>query len=72
MYAVPKLEMLDRIAKQDELLLRAYQYELAKDPMSLATESSRSNLIAIRHTSSQMYGEVADLGLVPPSLSWNG
>ena len=42
--------------KQSGLLLRLYQAERSKDPASRATESSRSNLIALRHTIAQIYG----------------
>jgi hypothetical protein len=38
-----------------------YQAEFAKDPTSRATESSRSNVIALRHTIKQMYGEATEL-----------
>jgi hypothetical protein len=31
--------------------------ELARDPSSRGTESARSNLIALRHTINQIYGE---------------
>jgi hypothetical protein len=41
-----------------------YQLELAKDPSSRATESSRSNLIALRHSIDQIYGEAASRGLL--------
>ena len=34
-----------------------YQAELAKDPASRATESSRSNVIALWHTIRQIYGK---------------
>jgi hypothetical protein len=59
---MPLVEQLDsvsieRLRKQDELLLRIYQAEMAKDPASRATESSRSNVIAMQHTVRQMYGE---------------
>lgn len=47
---------MERVGKQSGLLLRLYQAELAKDPAGSATESSRSNLIALRHTIKQMYG----------------
>jgi hypothetical protein len=33
-----------------------YQAECAKDPTSLATESSRSNMIALRQSIRQIYG----------------
>jgi len=44
------------MAMQGDLLLRLYQAELAKDPTSRAAESSRSNMIALRHTIDQIYG----------------
>ena len=50
---------IERLGKQGKLLLRIYQAELAKDPSSQATESSRSNVIARRHTVRQIYGDAA-------------
>ena len=50
------LRTMERVGKQSGLLLRLYQAELARDPTSRDTESSRSNLIALRHTIKQMYG----------------
>jgi hypothetical protein len=50
-------ETLERLGKQGGFLLRTYQAELAKAPTSHATESSRSNLMAVQHTIQQMYGE---------------
>jgi hypothetical protein len=47
----------ERLKEQDKFLLRMYQAEFAKDPASRATESSRSNIMALRHTLKQMYGE---------------
>ena len=47
---------IERLEKQGKLLLRIYQAELAKDPSSQGTESSRSNVIALRHTVQQIYG----------------
>jgi hypothetical protein len=38
-----------------------YREELAKDPTSRAAKSSRSNMIALRHTIEQIYGGSADL-----------
>ena len=38
---------IERLRKQGEFLLRIYEAEIAKDPASRATESSRSNVIAI-------------------------
>jgi len=52
----------ERVGKQSRLLQRLYQAELARDPASRATESSRSNLIALRHTIDQMFGNVEHLG----------
>jgi hypothetical protein len=49
-------ETIQRLEEQSELLRRMYQAEFAKDPTSLATESSRSNMIALRHTINQIYG----------------
>jgi len=49
-------ETIERLQEQSELLLRMYQAEFAKDPTSLATESSRSNMIALRHSINQIYG----------------
>jgi hypothetical protein len=48
---------MERMGKQSALLLRLYLAELAKDPTSLATASSRSNLMALRHTMAQMHGD---------------
>jgi hypothetical protein len=62
--------IIQRLKKQEEFLLRVFQAECAKDPGSRATESSRSNVIALRHTLKQIYGEVvapdaANLGCGP-------
>jgi hypothetical protein len=46
-----------RLEKQGRYLLRTYQADFAKDPTSHATESSRSNLMAVQHTVTQMYGD---------------
>ncbi len=54
-------ETIERLEEQSELLLRNYQAEFAKDPTSQATESSRSNMIALRHSINQIYGETAAL-----------
>jgi hypothetical protein len=48
---------IERLRKQGEFLLRIYRAEFAKDPTSRATESSRSNVIAMHHTVRQLYGE---------------
>ena len=57
---------IERLGKQCGFLLSTYQAELAKDPASRATESSRSNVIALWHTIKQIYGsavarDVADI-----------
>jgi len=52
---------IERLEKQGDLLLRMYQAELAKNPTSRAAESSRSNMIALRHTIEQIYGRAAEL-----------
>jgi hypothetical protein len=59
MQLVEELESrtIKRLKEQGEFLLRIYQAEFIKDPSSRATESSRSNVIALRHTVKQMYGE---------------
>jgi len=57
-------ETVERLVEQSELLLKMYQLELAKDPRSRATESSRSNLIALRHSIDQIYGQAASRGLL--------
>ncbi len=49
---------IERLGKQSGFLLRTYQVELAKDPASRGTESSRSNMIALWHTIRQIYGKV--------------
>jgi hypothetical protein len=54
-------ETVERLEEQSGFLLRTYELELAKDPTSRATESARSNLIALRHTINQIYGESAAL-----------
>ena len=50
---------LERLEKQSRLLQRMYQADLAKSPTSHAAGSSRSNMIALRHTIELMYGETA-------------
>ena len=48
---------IERLGKQSRFLLGTYEEELAKDPASSATESSRSNVIALWHTIKQIYGK---------------
>jgi hypothetical protein len=57
-------ETIERLNLQSELLLRMYQLELAKDSSSHATGSSRSNMIALRHSIDQIYGEAASSALL--------
>jgi len=52
---------MERLEEQSELLLRMYQAECAKDPTSQASESSRSKMIALRHSIDQIYGAAAGL-----------
>jgi hypothetical protein len=47
---------IKRLGKQGGFLLRLHQSELARDPTSHASESSRSNLMAAQHTVKQVYG----------------
>jgi hypothetical protein len=49
-------ETIQRLANQRGMLLRTHRTELAKDPTSDATKSSRSNLIAVQHTIEEVYG----------------
>ena len=58
MHLVEELDWgsIKRLGKQVRFLLRIHQAELAKDPTSRATESSRSNVIALWHTIRQIYG----------------
>jgi hypothetical protein len=48
---------IGRLGKQGRFLLRIHQADLAKDPTSHATKSSRSNLMAVQHTVREIYGE---------------
>ena len=50
-------ETIERLEKQIRFLIRIHDADLAKDAASHATESSRSNLMAVQHTLRQMYGE---------------
>jgi hypothetical protein len=51
------LSTIERLRKQEALLERVYRADYAVDPGSQATEMSRSNLIALRHTFRQLYGK---------------
>jgi hypothetical protein len=60
------------IQKQSSVWVNTYQAELAKDPDSSSTESSRNNVIALWHTIRQIYGkavarDVANLVCTNPS-----
>lgn len=59
---------IERLEKQCKFLRRIHRTELAKDPTSYGTESSRSNLIAVQHTIEQMYGETVARDVVTISL----
>jgi hypothetical protein len=59
---------IERLRKQSGFLLGIYLAEIAKDPASRATESSRSNVIAMKHTVRQMYGEAVARDVAPLSL----
>jgi hypothetical protein len=48
---------IERLGQQGKFLLRIHQANLATDPTSHATKSSRSNLMAVQHTVGEMYGE---------------
>jgi hypothetical protein len=50
---------IQHLEKQGEFLASIFQAERAKDPSSRATQSARSNVIALRHTITQMYGDAA-------------
>jgi len=71
-------ETMKRLNKQGRMLLRTYETEFAKDPGSPATESSRSNMMALRHTINQIYGEAValefsdSLGSAPNALPTKG
>ena len=51
----------ERLEEQSGLLLRIYEAEFAKDPVSQATRDSRSNMIALRHSINQIYGEAVGI-----------
>ena len=59
-------ERIKRFEEQSKLLLRTYQTEFSKDPTSRATESSRSNLIALRHTIKLIYGDASAVAVANP------
>jgi hypothetical protein len=56
-------ETIERLGKQSGFLLSTYQAEMAKDPASRATESARSNMIALWHTIRQIYGKAVARGV---------
>lgn len=56
----PDSRTVKRLGRQIDLLLISYHAELAKDPDSYATKSSRSNVIALWHTIRLIYGGFAD------------
>jgi hypothetical protein len=58
---------MERLGKQSGFLLMKHEVELAKDPTSEATRSSRSNLMAVQHTSNR-YMERRLRGMSPISV----
>lgn len=63
---------IERPRKQGEFLLRIYRAEFSQDPTSRATESSRSNVLAMYHTVKQIHGEAVarDLVILVPPLQY--
>jgi hypothetical protein len=57
------VETIERLGKQSGFLLSTYQAEMAQDPASRGTESSRSNMIALWHTIRQIYGKAVARGV---------
>ena len=51
-----ELRANERIRKQEKLLERIYRANYEVDPLSQATKTARSNLIAVQHTARQLYG----------------
>ena len=56
-----KAGTLTHLVKQGGFLLKLHLAEFAKDPTSRATGSSRSNLMAVRHTVKQVYGSAVEI-----------
>jgi hypothetical protein len=54
---------IERLRKQGEFLLRVYRAEFAKDPISRATESSRSNVIAMQDKRLALAGDFSECSL---------
>ena len=67
----PRTMSLDRLKTEGKFLLRVYEAELAKNPTSYATRSSRSNLMAVQHTVRQVYGQTVALA-IEVSLATSG
>jgi hypothetical protein len=68
-------ETIERLRRQHELLANTYYSELLKDPTSLAAQSSRSNVMAVAHTITQLYGEgvaqdVTERPGMPTKTNW--
>jgi hypothetical protein len=59
-------ESIQRLGQQSRFLLRIHRAELAKDPLSHATKSSRSNLMPVQHTVKEMYGEAVGRDVMKP------
>lgn len=62
-------QSITRLGKQYRLLLKMHHGNLSKDPLSHATELSRSNLMATQHTVKEIYGEAVarDLATLTPT-----
>jgi hypothetical protein len=56
---------IERLRKQGKSC-QDFRAEFAKDPISRATESSRSNVIALWRFARQLYGEVVAQGVAIP------
>jgi hypothetical protein len=60
----PDSGSITRLGKQHGFLLRIHQANLAENPTSDATKSSRSNLMAVQQTVKEMYGEAVARNMV--------
>jgi hypothetical protein len=57
------LVTIERLRREGELLLKMYEAEFSIDPTSVATESSRSNLIALHSEQARQDAAEAKLAL---------
>ncbi len=60
-------ETIERVEKQIKFLTRIHGADFAKDATSHATESSRSNLMALQDTVRLVYGEAVARKMQPIS-----